>query len=335
MYVLVPSNSKQLTKRALWFKNPIARKLAAEKNIQFGFELKGEPETIKKTPPLFWGYHLHDYFATEWYYHPEKRQKLLASISHIPSLQPAYVNLHGIHLWWQPPSRKYLHRYQNRSKPREYLKIIQANIELAKKLKQILPLKIENYPLYSNYQKDEEYLPETYLYTGTGRLNDLLYLKEKAGIDILLDLEHLILTLNFLNRRKNYRQIPVEKITNLTFEEQKVYQIFGFYIRKDSYPYVLKKVELNKMIEKIGAKFYHLTGSTQDVIPGKKELTHGPIKTTDKTFRKNLRLILAQKPEATLVETASSGDNPCFRHLRPNETELSFYALCEILLEEL
>lgn len=335
MYLLAPSDSKALTKKALWFKNPIARKLHDKKGVEFGFELKGEPETIKKAPPLYWGYHLPDYFATEWYYHPEKRQTLLNSISHLRSLGPAYVNIHGIHLWWQPPAKEYINRYANRSEPAEYLKVLDSNIELVRQLKEVFqeaPLTLENFPLYSYYLKDGRLLPITYLYTGAGRLNDLLYLKEKAGIDILLDIEHLILTLNFLNRERNYSDLPVEKVQN---PNRDILKIFGFVLEKDVIPYTQEKVELGEMIKKIGAKHYHVTGSVQDVIPGKKILTHEPIEVGDKVFRKNLRLVLAEKPETILVETADSTIDPCWHYLRPNETELSFYNLCKILLEEL
>ncbi|MCL5407568.1 MAG: hypothetical protein M1429_03675 [Patescibacteria group bacterium] len=79
MYLLVPGNSKQLTERALWFKNPVARRLQQEKGVEFGFELKGEPEDIKEAPPLYWGYHLPVDFATEWYYHPSRKASFFIS----------------------------------------------------------------------------------------------------------------------------------------------------------------------------------------------------------------------------------------------------------------
>ena len=334
MHFLVPANSKQLIDRAGWFKHPVARQLAKEKGVDFGFELKGEPETIKKAPPLYWAYHLPDYFATEWYYHSENRQKLISGISHLNNLKPDYICFHGTHLWWQPPAKERIHRYANRSEPEEYLKVLDSNIELIKQIKKTLPdihLMIENYPLYMCYSKDNRFLPITYLYTGTGRLFDLLYFKKKTSIDILLDVEHLILTLNFLNRQKNYADLPVEKVK----DNRRVTKIFGFVLEKDVIPYVEEPIKLEDVIKKIGSKNYHVTGSIQDVIPGKKILTHEPIKVDDKIFRKNLRLILAEKPATILIETANSTVNPCWHYLRPNETELSFYNLCEIFLEEL
>lgn len=338
MYLLAPSNPKELNDRIKWFKHPIARRLAQEKQVEFGFELKGEPETITQAPPLFWGYHLPDYFATEWYYHPEKRAHLMTRLKNLAALKPDYVNFHGTHLWWQPDSQEKIERYLNRSEPEEYLKVLDSNIEFIKEVKKILPqarLTLENYPLYGYYRKDGQILPETYLYTGSGRLNDLLYLQEKTDVEILLDIEHLILTLNFLNRRKNYATVPVQKIENPSVLTQKLYDIFGFYIEKDYYPYTDREVTYEEMVAKIHAKFYHLTGSTQDVISGKRDVTHGPIEKDDKVFREHLRVVLAQNPEAMLVETADSTTNPCFHYLRPNETELSFYNLCEILLAEL
>lgn len=328
--MLVPANSKQLIERALWFKSSIARKLLQEKGVKFGFELKGEPETIRQPPPLYWGYHLPVRFAVGWYYQSQVRQDLIAKVEAIARLKPNYVVMHGIHLLWQPPVKDYVSRYENRSAPEDYIKVLEANIELIKLLTNIVPLKIENFPLTNFYQKNGQYLPYTYLYTGSGRLNDLLYIKAKTGVDILLDIEHLLLTLNFLNRKKNYNKLP--KNRNSTPSD--IEKIFGFNIQKDQIPYADKEIFLGDMITKIGAKDYHLTGSDQDLISDK-IVTHLPIKIGDKNFRKNLRLVLAQKPETIMLEVANSDDNACYAYLRPNETELSFYNLCEILLEEL
>lgn len=330
MYLLAPTNSKQLVERALWFKNPIARKLHDKKGVEFGFELKGEPETVQESPSLFWGYHLPVRFATKWYYQTQVREDLISKVKAIAQLKPDYVVLHGIHLLWQPPAKEYVGRYENRSTPEGYLKVLEANIELINILKDIVPLKIENFPLTNFYTEAGKYLPYTYLYTGAGRLNDLFYIKEKTGVEILLDIEHLILTLNFLNRKKNYSKLPKKQNT----ASSDIEEIFGFSIQKGQIPCVNKEVVLEELIRKIGAKDYHLTGSLQDV-DSDKIVAHLPIKVGDKTFRKNLRLVLAQKPETILVETANSGDNPCYSFLRPNETELSFYNLCEILLEEM
>lgn len=340
MYLLAPANAKQLIDRAWWFKTPSARRLAREKGVEFGFELKGEPETITEAPPLFWGYHLPNEFASTWYYRPKERPALLAKVKHLAALKPDYVNFHGVHLWYQPDPKDKIDRYRNRSNSDEYLKVLDSNIDLIKSLQKALPgvrLTMENYPLYMYYMDEDKYLPETFLYTGSGRLNDLLYLREKTGVELLLDIEHLILTLNFLNREKNYASIPVHKLQGVENSAitQKLYEIFGFYIKEDLFPYVDEKVKYEDMVKKIGAKIYHLTGSTQDVIPGVRDVTHGPIETDDMVFRKNLRAVLAQKPDALLSEVATPADNACFKHLKMNESELSFANLCEILLKEL
>ena len=72
MYLFVPANPKELTDRASWFKKPVARELIRKKDVQFGFELKGDSKNIKIEPPLSWGYHLPNGFSAEWHYHPEK-----------------------------------------------------------------------------------------------------------------------------------------------------------------------------------------------------------------------------------------------------------------------
>lgn len=335
MKLLVPTNTKQLSERALWFKKPIARKLAAKRGVEFGFELKGEPETIKEAPPLYWGYHLPIEFADEWYYHPEKRQELLSSLIHVAKLKANYVNFHGIKLWWKPDPKLYVRRYENRSTPEEYWKILGATIELAKKLKEIFPnLTLENSLPCDYYYQDTEILPETSYQTTAGCFNDLFYLKNKAGIEILLDTEHLILALNFLGRKKNYRHLPVKNF-KLSAKEKVISDVYGYKIKKGFIPYVESGMNFEYFVEKIKAKKYHVTGSTQDVISGKKDLTHAPIEVDDKIFRQNLRLVLAQNPESILIETTDSSAGRAWNHLRPNEIELSFYNLCEILLEEL
>ena len=96
-----------------------------------------------------------------------------------------------------------------------------------------------------------------------------------------------------------------------------------------------QKVTLKDALKKYPAKYYHLVGTFKDVIPGKRVLGHGPINPNNKTFRKYLKIVLAQKPEVLVMETANSKLNKCWKYLRPNETEISFKNLCEILLEEL
>ena len=337
MHLLAPANPKELVDRFSWFKKPAARRLA-KKGIEFGFELKGPLEDIKAAPALsyacYWGLHLPDNWAADWYYHRGRHQKVLAQAKRLAALGPDYAVLHGAHLLWQPSKKDHLDRYRNHTQPAEYLKVFDANLDLIRILKRFFNLKIENFPLYNYYSENGQFVPYTYLLTGIGRLNDLTKIKNETGVDILLDIEHLITCLNFLYRRKNYTDLPVEK-TKLNPEEEKASQLFGFVLKKGIIPYALKKYPLSWWVKKFGANFYHLTGSTQDVIPGKKIVTHGPIKLDDKTFRQNLRLVLAQKPEVMVIETASPSAGNAWKHLRENETEISFNNLCQILLEEL
>lgn len=332
--LLAPANPKELVDRQRWFKKPAARNLARKFGVEYGFELKGSLQEIENAPPLYWGVHLPHALATDWYYHPDKRQQLLSPLKKIAELKPHYAVIHGIHLLWQPPAKNFLQRYENASSPEEHLKVIESTIEFLKELKKIIPtVKIENFPPSNHYQKAGEYLPETYLYTGAGRLMDLLYLRQKSGVDILLDIEHLLITINFLNRHRNYAKIPLKKVENLSESEKKLYQIFGFYLQKGLIPYA-EPIDIEDFIKKLQARFYHLTGSVQEVKNGK-IVSHAPIKKDDPIFRKHLRLILAQKPEALILETASAGYVKVWDYLRPNETEHSFETLCEILLEEL
>lgn len=335
MYLLAPSGYDNLIKTAQWFKNPLARKLHQEKGVEFGFELKGEPESIKSAPDLYWGYHLPHRLAAEYHYHPENRAKLLEGLKPVAQLKPAYANLHGVKLWWKPEAKQYIGRYQNRAEPEEYLAIFKSTISLIKELKQFFPkVTLENVTLCDYYRYDQIIQPLTSYQPMAGALNDLFYIKEKTGIEILLDIEHLILSTNFINRKKNYSDLKKVEF-ELNYEEQKVSDLYGFKIKKGYIPYAEPEIDYEKIAKEVKARHFHVTGSTQDVMMGKRDLTHGPIKVNDKTFRHNLKLILIQKPESILIETAKKSDNKCFAHLRENETELSFYTLCEILLEEL
>lgn len=343
MYLLAPSGVDEFRDRIDWFKKPNARKLAQKFGVSFGFELKGDTEDLKVSPPLFWGVHLENNLATNWYYHPEKRAEIIYEATKIAKLEPDYAVLHGIHLLTHQPRKDYIGRYINHSSPSELLTISKANIELIKTLKHYFNLKIENYSLVDCYEENGEYLPSTYLYTGAGRFKDLLEIKEESGCEILLDVEHLSTLFNFLNREKNYHNLPLEKINDLTLADKKLYEKYGFYFKKGYIPYTDKKYELSDWIKEFNAKYYHLTGSFQDVEPGskgvpfggKKVITHGPIVAGDKEFRKYLKIILRQKPEVLILETASKGHESCFNYLRTNETEISFDSLCKILLEEL
>lgn len=335
MYLLVPSNSKDLMGTALWFKNPIARKLLEDKGVKFGFELKGKPDTVIKAPDLYWGYHIPISFTEDYHYHPEKRQELLDSLKHIVKLKPLYVNMHGIKLWWKPARGKYVKRYESRNSALEYFEVLKETIELVKKVKEIFPqLTFENTTLTDYYRPDGEVIPMTALQTSIGAVLDQMYIKDQIGVELLLDIEHSIVSLNFLNREKNYADLKQDKI-DLTFEEKKISDISGYKIKKGFIPYAEPKLKFEEIVAKAKAKRYHVTGTTQDVIMGEKDLSHAPIRINDLTFRKNLRTILKQDPESILIETAKKSDYKCFSYLRENETELSFYNLCEILLEEL
>ena len=336
MKLLAPGSPKELVDRSLWFKTANARKLSEKYGVEFGFELKGPTEAIRESPGLYWGLHLPDMLATDWYYHQKRREKMFKELKRVAKIGPNYAVLHGTHLLWQPPTKEYIQRYVDRSSTDEYFKILKANIELIGELKRLFNLKIENFPLYFYYKKTQGgYLPYTFLMTGIGRLDDLAYLKEKTGVDIMFDIDHMQTVLNFLLRKRNYRHLPLEKIEKLSADEKKLKDIFGFYLKKNYIPYLDHEVTLAHMINKLAPKFFHVTGALQDIISGKKIVTHAPIRLKDKTFRKNIRLVLAQKPEAILVETANSKVGNAWNYLRPNETELSFYNLCQILFEEL
>ena len=339
MRLLAPANPKELVDRSRWFETPEAKKLAQGKGVEFGVEIKGPLKNIQKAMDCFWGIHFPDHLATEWYYnakHPELRSSIMRELVRVAKLKPNYAVIHGIHLIWHPPAKESVRRFIDRGTSLEYFKILDANIMLINEIKSLFNLKLENYPLYFYYLQDEGYQPYTFLSTGIGRLDDLVYVKEKTGVEIMFDIEHMLITLNLLQRKRNYANLPVKKIEELTPEEQKLKEIFGFNLKKGYIPYLDKEITLSEMIKKVGAKYYHVTGGVQDVITGKRVAAHAPIKLDDKFFRKNLRLVLAQKPEVMLVETSNSTLEPkTFPHLKKNETEISFRNLCRILLEEL
>ena len=335
MKLLIPSNQKELAERSIWFKKPIALKLKEEKGVEFGFEIKEPLSYLKRAPDAFWGLHLPNNFATVWYYYPKKRKELMRMAKRLGKLKPNYAVLHGIHLTWEPPAREYIHRYFNRSDSAEYFKVFRAQTKLLRELKKYLPVRMENYPLDGYYMKGKKHLPETYLYTGAGRFYDLLYFKRHTNADILIDVEHLWHILNLLNRNKNYANLPIDKFEGLTEGDKKLSQIFGFDIKKYFIPHLKKKITIEEAIKRFKAKYYHLSGSSQAIIPGKKVVSHLPITPGNKTFIRTLKAVLAQKPEVLVMEVASKTDGPAWNYLRTNEAERSFENLCGILLDEL
>lgn len=334
MHLLAPANPKELSNRLEWFRLPEALKLAKEKGVEFGIELKGQLEEIKSAPPIFWGIHLPVEFATEWFYGKEKRQRLIDSAKRASALKPDYAIMHGIDFNWPSFPKDDLQRYLNRADPKEVFALLETDIELIKALKEFLPIKIENGCLVDLYFENNRFIPYTSLHLGAQKLDDLLYFQQKTGVDIVFDLEHLTLTLNFLNRLKNYKSVPIKRIEKWTKEELELLKIYGFNLKKGSYPYLEKKATVEDKIRGYQTKYYHVCGNTQE-FQGNKILSHGPIELNDKTFRDNLRAILAQKPEWIVSETNNPDAGPEWSYLRPNENEISFRNLCQILLEEL
>ena len=253
MKLLAPSIPEEFMNRVEWFKKPLARKLVQEKGVEFGFELKGPSGKITKAPPLFWGVHLPINLASKWYHFPNHREKIFAELERLAKLKPDYAVLHGINLYRQPESKKFPERYLNKTQPEEFLKILKANIDFVSQVKKILPVRIENTLLADFYIVDQEYkiAPLTHFHSQVQTLDDMLEIKKKTGTDLLIDLEHLILTANFLNRQKNYQNLPVEKNKNPSVEEKKVEEIFGYWLKKDSYPYVDEKIKVSEKIKKL------------------------------------------------------------------------------------
>ena len=312
--------------------------------MRFGFEIKGPVAGLKTEYP--YGIHLPNNISSQWQ-DPRYRKKLEKEIENVSRLSPIYAVLHGASaskikngIFEESPSPMEKEFIADIGAA-EYLKTVKKQISLIKRLKGFgIPVVLEVVPPISYGIENNVYLPEIFLNIRLGLMaKDLLKIGKDGGCGLLVDIEHLLFSQNFAQRKHAYAGIPAEIPESLSEEEKFVMDNYGIFIRKGSPPVLTSQDRTEREIKKIGAKFYHLCGTSDGKryleIKNGKVCSHSPITMKDKGFRKYLNMVLKQKPEILILEVAGPGDNPCWTDRPENSQKISFENICKILYEEL
>jgi len=340
LFVFVPAGVREIKEKTRWFRKPICKKLRGE--VEFGFEIKGPTEGLKTSYP--YGIHLPNNIASQWR-ETEQREKLEKEIKNVASLKPLYAVLHGIRAskartGYKEPASETEKKFISDVGAAEYLRAAEEQISFIKYLQELgIPVVLETVAFTNFSFANGIFLPETYLDLRVGSLNqDMLKIRNETSCRLLVDIEHLALAQNFSQRKYTYAEIPEEIPASISEEEKMVTQEYGLFVRKGLPPVSLKLRSFKDEIKRIGAKIYHLCGTSdgKNYIERKngKVTSHSPITLEDKGFRKYLNIVLKQKPEILVLEVAGSKDNPCWSDRPENVQETSFENLCKILAEK-
>ena len=335
MLVFLPATFQETKEKAKWFDKPIVKKISSK--VGFGFEIKKpslEGLKIYGEPPLPYGIHFHSNLSME-------PQRFDDQVEAARKLKPVYTILHGMEVYPCPP-RENEFKFLSSVGAIEYRKTFEQFVDFAKRLKKIvgLPIVVENTPIADLVFKMGDYQPKLYFDLRIGTFSkDLLAAKEGIGCKIVLDIEHLGLSLNYIKRKFQYSRLPKMVLGEMTFSEEKTLDQYGLFLKKGFPLAVPRQLTLEGEIKDIGAKIYHLSGCRKTVgyIEAVKDkiVTHAPIHLNDKKFRQFLRIILRQKPEILVLEVAGPQDNACWAYRPRDVQEKSFENLCKMLDEEM
>jgi len=335
LLVFLPASFQETKEKAKWFNKPIAKKISSRAG--FGFEIK-EPSSdglrIFGEPPLPYGIHFHGDLSME-------PQRFDDQVEAARRLKPVYTILHGMKAYPCPP-RENEFKFLSGVGAIEYRKTFEQFVDFAKRLKKMvgLPIVVENTPITDLVFKMGAYQPKLYFDLRIGTFSkDLLAVQEGIGCKIVLDIEHLGLSLNYIKRKFQYSRLPKIVLGEVTFLEEKILEQYGLFLKKGFPLVVPRRLTLEGEIKDAGAKIYHLSGCRKRIgyIEAVKDkiVIHAPIHLNDKKFRQLLRIILDQKPEILVLEVGGPGDNACWAYRSRDVQEKSFENLCRILDEEM
>lgn len=278
---------------------------------------------------------------------------------------PEYILFHGAELGEIPPIND--QRFEYPVKPEEMLKLATWHEALFNQMKE----KGVNRPVLENINllKYYDYLPITYVIARFGVYQDLVKFKAKTGCEVAIDFEHLLTTVQTLNRES----VELEAIEKPLFAKVNsslhFLEHFGFLAKQGQIPQAHPDFPITweGVVSKIRPMICHLTGiSAGHVIeldPGSSDTfyhhdirqrfgekiwqlarnwrrgDHAPLKRNDRFFQKMLRQVLsvAENPEElTLVlETQRSKELFPDTHYwsQPDALQFSLHELKFILQE--
>lgn len=334
MLVFLPASFKEIKEKSRWFEAPAAKKISGR--VSFGFEIKKpsmEGLRFFGEPPYPYGIHFHNDISIE-------AQKFDDQVDAALRLKPLYAVLHGMKVNLCPPKENEF-KFLSEMGAIDYRKSSEQFIDFAKRLKRLnLPIAVENTAVTEFVIRAGVLQPKLYFGLRIGTFSrDLLALKEKLDCQIVLDIEHLSFALNYIKRRFQYSRLPKVTFGEMTFTEEKNLEEYGLFLKKGFPLAVNHTLTLEEEIKNAGAKIYHLSGCRRRVgyieVVRDRIVDHGPVHLNDKEFRKDLRIVLAQKPEILVLEVGRVEDNACWSYRSKDIQERSFESFCRMLDEEL
>ena len=143
----------------------------------------------------------------------------------------------------------------------------------------------------------------------------MLDVRNQAGCDLLVDIEHLAFAANFA------------KESGLREEAPHIYRVNG-------------EVNLYSEIEAIDAQFYHFAGSYPEgwmEIRDGKVASHAPITTDDMHVMDFLKFAISQDMKkdgkVVIIPEVSGSDNLCWAERPKDAQETSFENVCQMVLQ--
>jgi len=215
-------------------------------------------------------------------------------------------------------------------------------IAMIRELKELgIPVALENVALTNFAFVSGVWKPETYLDLRVGSLAyDMLEVKRRTGCGLVVDLEHLSFSLNFILGTGNYSGLCEHSSSpkRLSGSEKKLKECCGFFLRPGWMPAVFNQTDLFGELAKIGGTVYHIAGFSpefgtwQEIVSGK-IASHASIRANDGALRKFLKMEMLINPELILVPEVAGSENPCWADRPPNAQETSFENLCEMVCQ--
>lgn len=334
MLVFLPVSFKEIKEKSRWFEKPVARKING--NVSFGFEIKKPSMEGLRTfgePSYPYGIHFHNDISIE-------AQKFDDQVDAALRLKPLYAVLQGMKVNLCPPKENGF-RFLSELGAIDYRKSMEQFVDFAKRLKRLnLPIAIENTAITEFVTRAGVLQPKLYFNLRIGTFSrDLQAVQKSLDCQIVLDIEHLSYALNYVKRKFQYSRLPKVVFSEMTFTEAKNLDEYGLFIRKGFPLAVSHPLNFKEEIKNTGARIYHLSGCQRRIgyieIIKDRIVNHGPIHLNDKEFRRNLRIILAQKPEVLVLEVGRAEDNACWSYRSQDVQEKSFENFCKMLGEEL
>jgi len=357
---MIPAGIKQINGKASWFNNEYAKELE-KKGVEFGFQIivpaDGDLSGLPQDFSLPFGFHL-PHFLSGWYRHHEidKFQRIVESVTKYRKHR--FAVLHGMSV--DKDRRKYnQENTENENNfvcsfsAKDWLNCFYQQASCIKELmRNSVKVAFESVSPSTFTVKNGDLYPHTYLDLRIGStINDLTAIQKETGCDLVIDEEHLRFALNYIFRYKNYLNVPIQFLSDMSQEENRVLEISGFFVRQgavlrsylnDRYHHFMDErtvieTEWEKQYNR-QAKVFHLCGfENGDKLEysGGKVTSHSPIMGDDDLFLAEFRKIVQTNKDNDcnlVLEVSNSYESTFFSDRPYNSQEISFYNVCKMLI---